>query len=88
MISESCVHPSSKPFMSKELNIKRQIQKSLLSNVNDNGDKNKKKMFKNMGGNVQGRNFLGGSFPDADIFATAKSLFVKSLLCSILNDYI
>ena len=43
MISESCVHRSSKPFMSKELNIKRQIQKSLLSNVNDNGDKNEKK---------------------------------------------
>ena len=88
MISESCVHPSSKPFMSKELNIKRQIQKSLLSNVNDNGDKNEKKLFKNMSGNVQGRNFLSGSFPDADIFATAKSLFVKSLLCSILIDYI
>ena len=43
----------------------------------------KKKMFKNMGGNVQ-----GGSFPDTNIFATAKSLFVKSLLPSILNDYI
>ena len=74
--------------MSKQLNIKRQIQKNLLSNVNDNGDNEKKKLFKNMSGNVQGRNFLGGSFPDADIFATAKSLFVKSLLCSILNDYI
>ena len=74
--------------MSKELNIKRQIQKSLLSNLNDNGDKNEKKLFKNMSGNVQGRNFLSGSFPDADIFATAKSLFVKSLLCSILIDYI
>ena len=48
----------------------------------------KKKLFNNMGGNVQGRNFLGGIFLDADIFATAKSLFVKSLLCSILNDYI
>ena len=36
--------------------------------------KMKTKMFKNMGGNVQGRNFLGGSFPDADIFVTAKSL--------------
>ena len=42
-----------------------------------------KKLFKNMGGNVQGRNF-----PDADIFATAKSLFVKSLPRSILNNYI
>ena len=46
-----------------------------------------KKLFKNMAGNVQGRNFLGGSFPDADIFATAKSFFVKSLLRSILNNY-
>ena len=48
----------------------------------------KKKLFKNMSGNVQGRTFLSGSFPDADIFATAKSLFVKSLFCSILIDYI
>ena len=89
MISGSCVHCSSKPFMSKELNIKRQIKKSLLSNVNDNDDKNeKKKIIKNMSGNVQGRNFLGDTLPDADIFATAKSFFVKSLLCSILNDYI
>ena len=48
----------------------------------------KKKMFKNIGGNVQGVNFLGGSFPNTNIFATAKSLFVKSLLLSILNDYI
>ena len=47
----------------------------------------KKKLFKNMGGNVQGGNFLGGSFPDKDIFATAKSLFVKRLLPSILNNY-
>ena len=46
-----------------------------------------KKLFKNMAGNVQGTNFLGGSFPDADIFATAKSFFVKSLLRSILNNY-
>ena len=73
--------------MSKELNIKRQIQKSLLSNV-ITVTRMKKKLFKNMSGNVQGRNFLGGSFPDADIFATAKSLFVKILLCSVLNDYI
>ena len=41
-----------------------------------------------MSWNVQSGNFLGGSFPDADIFATAKSLFVKSLLPFILNDYI
>ena len=73
--------------MQKELNIKR--QNSLLSNINDNGDNNnKKKMFKKMGGNVQGGNFPGGSFADTNIFATAKSLFVKSLLPSILNDYI
>ena len=47
-----------------------------------------KKKIKNIRGNVQGVNFLGGSFPDTNIFATAKSLFVKSLLPSILNDYI
>ena len=41
-----------------------------------------------MGGNVQGMNFLGENFPDTSIFATAKSWFVKSLLPSILNDYI
>ena len=34
-----------------------------------------------MGGNVQ-------SFPDTNVFVTAKSLFVKSLLPFILNDYI
>ena len=45
-------------------------------------------MFKNMGGNVLDRDFLGGSFPDTDVFTTTKSLFVKSLLLSILNDYI
>ena len=64
--------------------MKRQIQ----NNINDNSDKNEKTLFNNIGGNVQGRNFLGGSFLNADIFATAKSLFVKSLLPSILNDYI
>ena len=48
----------------------------------------KKKLFKKVSGNVQVRTFLSGSFPDADIFATAKSLFVKSLLCFILIDYI
>ena len=58
--------------MQKDLNVKR--QNSLLSNINDNVDNNEKKMFKNMGGNVQGVNFLGGSFPDTNIFATAKSL--------------
>ena len=41
-----------------------------------------------MGGDVQVRNFLGGTFPDSDIFATAKSLFVKSLVPFILNEYI
>ena len=73
--------------MQKDLNVKR--QNSILSNIDDNVDNNeKKKMFKNMGGNVQGMNFLGGNFPDTSIFATAKSWFVKSLLPSILNDYI
>ena len=32
--------------MSKQLNIKRQIQKNLLSNVNDNGDNEKKNYLK------------------------------------------
>ena len=41
MISGNCVHCSSKPFMQKELTIKR--QNSLLSNINDNGDNNNKK---------------------------------------------
>ena len=41
MISGNCVHCSSKSFMQKELNIKR--QNSLLSNINDNGDNNNKK---------------------------------------------
>ena len=36
-----------------------------------------------MGGSVP-----GGSFPYTNIFATTKSFFVKSLLPSILNDYI
>ena len=31
--------------------------------------------------------FSVGVFPDADIFATAKSFFVKILFPSILNDY-
>ena len=41
-----------------------------------------------MSGNVQGRTFLSGSFPDADIFATAKSLFVKSVLFYFNRLYI
>ena len=48
----------------------------------------KKKVFKNMGGNVQGGTFLGGSFPDTNIFVTTKCLFIKSLLPSILNNHI
>ena len=63
--------------------LKDRNTKRLLSNIDDNRDINEKKLFKNMGGNVQ-----GGSFPDTDIFATTKSLFVKILLPSILNNYI
>ena len=48
----------------------------------------KKKVFKNMGGNVLGGTFLGGSFPDTNIFVTTKSFFVKSLLPFTLNDHI
>ena len=44
---------------------------SILSNINDDGDKNEKTknlktrvgMFKNMDGNIPGGNFLGGNFP-------------------------
>ena len=74
--------------MQKELNVKRQKYKSLLSNINDNGDNNEKKVFKNMGGNVKGGTFLIGSFPDTNTFVTTESLFIKSLLPSILNDHI
>ena len=65
-----------------------EIQNSLLSNINDNGYNNEKKLFKNMGRNVQGSNFLGGTFPDTNIFVTDKRFFIKSLLPFILNDYI
>ena len=44
---------------------------SLLSNINDNGDNDEKKIkktlvgiFKNMAGNIPGGNFLGGNFPE------------------------
>ena len=45
---------------------------SLLNNINDNGDNNKKtknlkahvRIPKNMGGNIPSGNFPGGSFPD------------------------
>ena len=76
-------HLSKKNSTLKDRNTKR-----LLSNIDDNDDNYEKKLFKNMGGDVQGGNFLCGSFPATDIFATAKSLFVKSLLPSILNNYI
>ena len=36
-----------------------------------------------MGGNIP-----GGSFPDNNIFATSKNFLVKSLLSSILKEYI
>ena len=40
-------------------------------------------MFENMDGNIP-----GGSFPDTNIFATSKNFPVKSLLSSILKEYI
>ena len=48
-----------------------ELLNSLLSNINDDGDNNEKTknlktrvgMFKNMGGNIPGGNFLGGNFP-------------------------
>ena len=50
---------------------KTDLQNSLLSNINDDGDNNDKPknlktqlgIFKNMGGNIPGRNFLGRNFP-------------------------
>ena len=43
---------------------KTQIQISLLSNFNNGDNKDKNKMFKNMGGNIPGGNFLGGNYPE------------------------
>ena len=41
-----------------------ELQNSLLSNINDDGSNNEKtKKLKNIGGNIPGRNFLGGNFP-------------------------
>ena len=48
-----------------------ELQNSLLSNINDDGDNNEKiknlktwvGIFKNIGGNIPGGSFLGGSFP-------------------------
>ena len=50
---------------------KTELQNSLLSNINDDGDNNEKTknkksrvgMFKNMGGNIPGGDFLGGNSP-------------------------
>ena len=45
--------------------LKTELQKILLSNINDDDDNNEKtKKFKNSGGNILGGNFLGGSFPN------------------------
>ena len=48
-----------------------ELQNSLLSNINDDGDNNEKTknlktrvgMVKNMGGDIPGGNFLGEKFP-------------------------
>ena len=37
--------------------------KSLLSNINDDGDNNEEKKIKNSGGNILGGNFPDGNFP-------------------------
>ena len=50
-----------------------ELQNSLLSNINDDGDNNEKTkklktrmgIFKNMGGNIPGGNFPGENFPGA-----------------------
>ena len=46
MILGNCVHCSSKSFVQKELNVntKTEIQKRLLSNIDDGGDINEKKI--------------------------------------------
>ena len=54
---------------------KTELLNSLLSNINDDGDNNEKTkklktrmgMFKNMGANIPGGNFLGGSFPGGSL---------------------
>ena len=73
---------------------------SILSNINDDGDKNEKTknlktrvgMFKNMGGNIPGGNFLGGNFPGGSLLGgnfpggsfpdTGKTTVFKSLTIS------
>ena len=53
-----------------------ELQNSLLSNINDDGDNNEKiknlktqvRMFKNMGGNIPGGNFPGGEFDGWGLF--------------------
>ena len=47
----------------------------------------KKKCLKTWVGMFRVGIFWVGVFPDADIFATAKSFSVKILLPSIFNDY-
>ena len=71
---------------------KTELLNSLLSNINDDGDKNEKTknlktivgMFKNMGWNIPGGNFLGGnfrggSFPYAIFTAYLMNLFFRHL---------
>ena len=41
-----------------------QIQNSLLSNINNGDNKEKNKMFKNIGGDIPGGNFLDGNYPE------------------------
>ena len=66
-------YTSTSEFLTSAL-LKHRITK-VLKNINDDGDNNEKTkklktrvgMFKNMGGNVQGRNFLGGNFPGGSL---------------------
>ena len=51
---------------------------------NDNGNNNEKKktlvgIFKNIGGNIPGGNFLGGSFPDTEENICEESSSVHAL---------
>ena len=72
-----------------------ELLNSILSNINDDGDKNEKTknlktrvgMFKNMGGNIPGGNFpggslLGGNFPGGSFPDTGKTTVFKSLTIS------
>ena len=67
---------------------------SILSNINDDGDKNEKTknlktrvgMFKNVGGNIPGGNFpgvslMGGNFPGGS-FPDTRQKFIQNTSCS------